>query len=99
STYTRKKADAGAKITVKVTGKRSGYHSTPRVSPARTVVKLNFARPPIPKITGDLKVGKVQKVIVGTWSPAATTYTYQWYRNGKAIKGATGKTYKLVAAD
>jgi len=99
STYTLKKADAGAKITVKVTGKRSGYHSTPRVSPARTVVKLNFARPPIPKITGDLKVGKVQKVIVGTWSPAATTYTYQWYRNGKAIKGATGKTYKLVAAD
>ncbi len=24
---------------------------------------------------------------------------YQWYRSGKAIKGATSKTYKLVAAD
>ena len=27
------------------------------------------------------------------------TLTYQWYRAGVAISGATSSTYKLVAAD
>ena len=35
----------------------------------------------------------------GTWSPAATTYTYRWYRNGVAISGATHTTYKLTTSD
>ena len=34
----------------------------------------------------------------GATTPGAT-YSYQWYRNGAAIKGAIAKTYKLGASD
>ena len=27
------------------------------------------------------------------------TFSYQWLRNGKAVRGATAKTYRLVKAD
>lgn len=34
--------------------------------------------------------GSYEYVSHGTWSPAATTYTYQWYLGTTAITGATG---------
>jgi hypothetical protein len=34
----------------------------------------------------------------GTWSPAATSYGYQWYANGKAISGDTKSSLVLKAA-
>lgn len=52
-----------------------------------------------PTVTGTFKVGKVLTVHAGTWSPAATTYTYQWLRAGRPIAGRTRTTYKLVRAD
>ncbi|WP_200332395.1 FG-GAP-like repeat-containing protein [Leucobacter sp. L43] len=33
------------------------------------------------------------------WSPAATSYTYRWLRNGAVIGGATSKTYRPKIAD
>ncbi|MFD5521129.1 glycoside hydrolase Chb [Streptomyces sp. NPDC127066] len=35
----------------------------------------------------------------GTWSPAPTSYGYQWYRSCTAITGATKATYTLTASD
>ena len=35
----------------------------------------------------------------GTWSLSGLTFSYQWLRNGKAVRGATAKTYPLVKAD
>ncbi|MCR6712940.1 MAG: glycoside hydrolase family 9 protein [Demequina sp.] len=99
STYKLTKADAGSKITVKVTAKRSGYATVTTASGAKTIAKLYFTGWTIPKITGTLKVGHTQKVKVGSWSPKPDSYSYQWYRNGKAIKGATKSTYTLVKAD
>jgi hypothetical protein len=32
-------------------------------------------------------------------TPSDGTLTYEWLRDGVVISGATGKTYKLVAAD
>jgi hypothetical protein len=37
--------------------------------------------------------------VPGTWSPAPATWTYQWYRSGVAISGATARTYKLTSLD
>jgi hypothetical protein len=50
-----------------------------------------------PKVTGTLKVGRTLKVSKGTWT-AHTTFTYQWYASGKAIKGATKWSLKLGKA-
>ena len=35
----------------------------------------------------------------GTWSATATTYTYQWLRDGREIAGATGSSYRLGLED
>ncbi|KQY59770.1 hypothetical protein ASD11_09540 [Aeromicrobium sp. Root495] len=51
-----------------------------------------------PSISGTVRVGKVVKAKVGTWSPSGLTYQYRWKVNGQAIKGATRSTYKIPAS-
>jgi hypothetical protein len=98
STYKLTSTDRGKKITVKVTGQRTGYKLAAKTSKV-VVVATVFSRQPTPSISGTAYVGRTVKAAVGTWSPRPTTFTYQWYRNGKAITGATKSTYKLTSAD
>jgi hypothetical protein len=51
-----------------------------------------------PKITGTPKVGYVLTAVPGTWSPTPVTLSYQWYRSGVAVAGATAATYRLPAS-
>ena len=49
-----------------------------------------------PSITGTSGLGNTLTVGNGTWTTNSTTissYTYQWYRGGNAISGATNSTY------
>lgn len=50
-------------------------------------------------IKGKLLVGKKLKAKTSGWAPADVTYSYQWLRNGKVIKNATAKKYKLKNKD
>lgn len=52
----------------------------------------------VPSITGTVAVGSTVKATTGAWSPAATSYTYQWSANGTAIKGATGASLTVPAS-
>jgi hypothetical protein len=52
-----------------------------------------------PTIKGKAVVGKKLTAKPGSWTPAGVTFTYQWLRNGQAISGATGSTYKLKNKD
>ncbi len=52
-----------------------------------------------PAVTGTAKAGNTVKVKAGSWSPAATSYSYQWLLAGKAIPRATGSSFKIPAAD
>ena len=52
-----------------------------------------------PKISGTAKPGKVLKAVHGTFKPAATSYGYQWTRDGKAVAGARKATYRVTAKD
>lgn len=54
-----------------------------------------------PKIKGKAKVGKRLRAVPGAWQPADVTFTYRWYRNNKAIKGAkaTKRVYTVVRKD
>jgi hypothetical protein len=102
--YTLSAADAGHSLTVRVIGSAPGFQ-------AETITSAAFGPAPIPvepapqklkvakpKIKGTAKAGKTLKITRGTWT-SGTTFTYQWLRNGKAIKKATKATYKLVKAD
>jgi hypothetical protein len=99
STYRLTLADAGAKITVSVTGKKSGYTDSTRTSPSTAGVKRQLTASPVPSISGTPRVGSSLKVTTGSWAPQPVTLVTQWKRNGVAIAGATASVYKLVPAD
>ncbi|GAA3539627.1 hypothetical protein [Nocardioides daeguensis] len=52
-----------------------------------------------PVLSGKAKAGKKLRASAGTWSPAPSSVTYTWLRNGKVVAGRTGATYKLGKAD
>ncbi len=43
-------------------------------------------------------MGSTVKAAPGTWTPAATSYEYQWLANGTAIRGATGASLPIFAS-
>lgn len=51
-----------------------------------------------PLVNGYVMPGQTLTV-TGVFTPAPTTTLYQWFRNGTAIPGATGRSYNLTVAD
>ena len=99
STYVLPAARLGKKLSVTVTAVKSGWKSGSATSAAVTVAKGDAPRATkLPVISGTAKVGKTLRTSAGTWSPAATSYAYQWYAGGKAIAGATKSSLVLKAA-
>jgi hypothetical protein len=97
TSYKTTSADRGKKITVTVTGKKSGY-ATKSATSSATSVTAPFNRTYAPTITGTTRVYSTLTAHVKTWSPKPKV-SYQWKRDGKSISGATHSTYKLLAAD
>ena len=69
-----------------------------------TLDTLSFRKKYGASMHGTRKVGKTMNVtatpwLAGTYPTTRATMSYQWKRNGSAIKGATKSTYKLVKAD
>lgn len=52
-----------------------------------------------PSLKGRLRVKHYATVTTGSWSPAATSYAYQWYVGGKRVAHATGPRYLVRAKD
>ncbi|MFJ5129392.1 hypothetical protein ACIP80_30440 [Streptomyces sp. NPDC088555] len=97
--YTIPASLLGKKLTVTVTARRTGTADVPATSAALTVAKGAAPKATTaPKITGAAKVGAKLTAGHGSWSPAATSYAYQWKSDGKAIKGATASTYTVPAS-
>lgn len=88
----------GDKLTVTVTGTRAGY-TTKSITSASSVVMKPFDRASSPTISGTVRVGQTLTANRGTWSPTPSVVTYQWRAEGRAIPGATSRTYKLTRAD
>lgn len=93
--------DVGAVITVAVTGERPSYATKTVVTAPTNAVTLGgpLALKTRPVISGTTTVGRTLRVSNGTWSPTASSWTYQWYRGATRIAGATAQTYRLVRAD
>ncbi|MEU4037260.1 hypothetical protein [Streptomyces collinus] len=91
--------DYGHKISCKVTVS-NGAGSADSTSTAVTVAVGPALKPTkAPSVSGTAKVGGKLTAAHGTWSPAATSYTYSWKRDGRTISGAAKSTYVLVKAD
>jgi hypothetical protein len=52
-----------------------------------------------PAVSGDTRVGGILSASSGIYDPAATSFTYAWFRDGVRIAGAAAASYTLVAAD
>ncbi len=57
-----------------------------------------FAVTTKPSITGRAAVGLKVTVNPGVWSPAVTSYQYQWFADGVAIARSTGGSYPIPVA-
>ncbi|MEV7648803.1 S8 family serine peptidase [Arthrobacter sp. NPDC089319] len=95
ASYRLSSHDLGSKVSVRVTGSKSGYMTSVRQSAGIMAGVLTTAAP---KITGNAKVGNSLKATAGPWT-LGTTLKYQWLRNGSPIYRATGINYALTATD
>lgn len=101
SKYKVQDADMGKKVSVRITGTSTGQKTVVQNSPASGKV-LKKLRNPNPVVASATK-GKIScpmhnctaKLKAQITSNPGATVQYQWYRNGKAIKGATKSTYNV----
>ena len=100
STYVPTGTDYGKTMSVRVTGSKAGYTTVAKTSAASAPVAAGSLSPtPVPTISGTVKAGYTLTAVPGTWGPAPVTLSYQWYRGGAAVTGATSPTYALGQAD
>lgn len=95
-TYTPTSADAGRRLTVSVSARRTGYATKTATSASAGIPIYATNRP---YLKGTFRSGRTITIGVGTWTPKPSTYSYRWYRNSVAITGATGRTYTLTTRD
>lgn len=98
STLTVRSEWRGHDITVTAAVKEPGYLDTAPTSPAARVGGA-YTRSPNPVISGTKRVGSTLTVTRGTWSPAPSSFSFQWYADGRAISGATTSKYTLKGTD
>ncbi|MFT4110290.1 hypothetical protein [Propionicimonas sp.] len=94
--YTLTPADVGKKLSVTVTARRAGYTTVSRTSAKAKVAPGTFNTAGVPTVSGDAVVGGVLTADPGSWDPAPTKLTYQWYAAGTAIRKATRPTFTLT---
>ncbi|WP_210438985.1 glycosyl hydrolase [Nocardioides xinjiangensis] len=89
----------GKAVTCTVTATGPGGDTTATSAPVEVAKGDALTATSKPRLVGKARVGSRLKARHGQWTPQAASYAYTWKANGKVIKGATGKTYKLEAKD
>ncbi len=91
-------ADLGKRITVIVTGSKTGYATTSETSVATAKVVQGTLTAPVPTISGNAKIAWNLTAKTGTWT-SGTAFTYQWYAGGVAVDGATEEVFFVTVAE
>ena len=84
---------AGKRISVRVTGAKSGFATASKTSAATSAV-LRLLTSAVPAITGTLRVGQKLTAKTGTWT-TGSVLTYQWYIAGAAVSKGTASTFTV----
>ncbi|HET9420588.1 MAG TPA: hypothetical protein VFO49_05585 [Nocardioides sp.] len=99
ATFTPTATQADKQISVRVTAAKQGFTAgtatSAKTAPVDPAAVVNTKAP---TVAGDAKVGSVLTADEGTWTPAPTSFAYQWLSEGAVIAGATAKTYTPVAS-
>lgn len=98
-TYQLNDSDVGFTVNVIVRMVKPGFDPLTLQSADSSLVTTNrITIAPQPSIVGTPVIGASLQVNAGAWQ-SGVTLEYQWQRNGQAIAGARGSTYKLQASD
>jgi len=93
STFVPRASDKGKRVSVKVTGAKSGYKTASSTSKSSSKVRaLLSMKASTPKVFGTAKVGAVLTAKPGKWT-SGSKLTYQWLVGGVAVAGATASTF------
>jgi hypothetical protein len=100
ASYSPTSAVLDHRLSVRVTVSADGYSSASKNAAKTTPVVLGQARfTSTPTLTGKAVLDRILTAHPGSSTPSTTSVSYTWLRSGKSIAGATGSTYRLVAAD
>lgn len=97
-TYAVQPADAGRALRVRVSASRAGADPVAALSAARAVARQVFSVRR-PQIRGTARPGRTVTATQGVWSVRPTALAFRWLRNGRPIRAADGRTYRVRAAD
>ena len=98
TTYDADPTDQGSSTTI-TTNAPPATAPPATAPPATTTPPASLTLVTRPVVTGVPRVARKLRATTGTWSPTPTGYRYRWLRNGKAIRTATGRTYRLTPRD
>ncbi|MFF9426139.1 hypothetical protein [Streptomyces sp. NPDC014746] len=98
STYTIPATLQGKQLSVAVVARKTGHPTLTAVSGAAAVQGVAPRATRTPSLSGTVRVGRTLTLNRGTWTPAPTSFAYQWYANGRAVSGATRATFTLTKA-
>jgi hypothetical protein len=102
ATYTPTAGTLGKRLTVRATAVHEGDVVASATSKATAAVArgtIAVVRPPVLAASRYPVVGDRIGRDLGYWKPSGLTWSYQWLRDGKAISGQRGASYRLTAAD
>ena len=83
-----------ARISVKVTGTKTGYTSVAKLS-AQT---LRVMLAPTPTLSGSARYGQKLAAALGSWTPGVTR-KYQWFADNVPIPGATSSAFTVTTSE
>ncbi|WP_020017786.1 hypothetical protein [Promicromonospora sukumoe] len=89
----------GHLISVRMYLTKPGYLG--RLVPPSAGVRVGgaYSMSPNPVIFGTKRVGSTLTATRGTWSPTPSSFSFQWYSDGRPISGATTSKYTLTGSD
>jgi hypothetical protein len=96
--YTIGVSDGAHNLSGQVTGSKRGFDSAVRTSDAISVPGANLTLTPTPSLGGVARAGASLIAYPNDWD-SGVVLNYQWLRNGSAIAGATGTTYRCATED